>query len=66
MSTTQAPRSTSTLLAKAAGFVKGFFGSKAASADTSDVWELFRMTRGSDSLRPAVIRKLDAHAHAAR
>ena len=67
MSTTQAPRSTSTLLSRAAGCVTRLFSRKAAAADTSDVWELFRMTRGADSLRPAVIRKLAAHAaHSAR
>lgn len=33
-----------------------------AAPGTSDLWQLYRMSRGSDSLRPALVRKLDSGA----
>ena len=30
----------------------------AAAADSADVWSLYRMSRGADSVSPAVLRKL--------
>lgn len=63
MSTTKATPaaslSTTSALGAAIARVKAWFGN---GADTSDVWQLYRMSRGSDSLRPAVISKLAAHA----
>ena len=63
MSTTKATPaaspSTPSAWATAAARVKAWFRD---GADTSDVWQLYRMSRGSDSIRPAVIRKLAAHA----
>lgn len=31
-------------------------------ADTSSIWQLYRMTAGADSVRPAVLAKLAAEA----
>ncbi|MFC4931562.1 hypothetical protein [Massilia sp. GCM10023247] len=42
--------------------VKDVFGFSGRGADTSEIWELYRMSRGSDSLRPALVRKLAANA----
>lgn len=56
-------KSTSTAWDKLAARVQGFFG-LSGGADTSEIWELYRLSRGSDSLRPSVIRKLEAHARA--
>jgi hypothetical protein len=35
---------------------------EARSADSGDVWALYRMTRGADAVSPAVARRLAAHA----
>lgn len=56
---TTASLSTPSALGSAIARVKAWFHDDSGN---SDVWQLYRMSRGSDSLRPAVIRKLAAHA----
>jgi hypothetical protein len=34
----------------------------ASTEEMSDVWKLYRLTRGSDSVRPAVLRELSSGA----
>lgn len=36
----------------------------AASAGSTDVWTLYRMTRGADAVSPAVAERLARHAQA--
>ena len=58
--TTQAASpSASSALASAIAGVKAWFH---GDAGDSDLWQLYRLSRGSDSIRPAVVRKLAAHA----
>ena len=57
------PLSPVALILNALAFVKAVFqgavpASAGASADTGDVWQLYRMTRGVDSVSPAVLSKL--------
>ena len=60
MSTIHAPVSTN-LFTNAVGRVQNFI-KRLTTEDTSEVWALYRMTRGSDSVRPRVLRKLAADA----
>jgi hypothetical protein len=60
MTTTHATADTN-LVNSALGRVQNFI-KRLTTEDTSDVWALYRMTRGSDSVRPRVIRKLAADA----
>ena len=53
---------TATLFDNAAQFVKKLFAGSASDAAPSDLWQLYSMSRGVDSLRPAVARKLDRMA----
>ncbi|MDB5746270.1 MAG: hypothetical protein JWP72_1118 [Massilia sp.] len=71
MSTTQPTRSSTPapgagILANAFALVQDFMRRITAPAtpakDTSELWQLFRMARGSDSVRPALIRKLASGA----
>ena len=69
MSTTRPVRSSTPLprgiLANAVASMRDFVqrltapvAPAAPATGTSDLWQLYRMSRGSDSLRPAVIRML--------
>ena len=40
------------------GFMQRITAPAAPAKDTNELWQLFRMARGSDSMRPALIRKL--------
>lgn len=61
MSTTKPVRSS--LFAKAFARMQAFVARIAApAAGGSELMELYRLSRGSDSLRPAVIRRLAANA----
>ena len=70
MSTTRPVRSSTPLprgiLANAAAsmrdFVQRLTAPVAPATGTSDLWQLYRMSRGSDSLRPAVFRMLASGA----
>ena len=48
--------------ARAQDFMRRLTAPAAPAKDTSDLWQLFRMARGSDSVRPALLRKLAAGA----
>lgn len=48
-------------LVRATKFVSRL-ASTGASAGNDEIWQLYRMSRGSDSIRPSVIRHLAAHA----
>lgn len=50
------------LFNSASQFVKKLLASDAAS---NDLYQLYRMTRGVDSVRPSVTRKLDRMANSA-
>ena len=53
---------TATLFDNAAQFVKKLLAGSASDAAPGDLWQLYRMSRGVDSVRPAVGRKLDRMA----
>ena len=53
---------TATLFDNATQFVKKLLAGSASDAATGDLMQLFRMSRGADSVRPAVTRKLDRMA----
>ncbi|MGJ9416317.1 hypothetical protein ACHAC9_00920 [Massilia sp. CMS3.1] len=53
---------TATLFDNASQFVKKLLAGSASNAPTGDLWQLYRMSRGVDSVRPAVTRKLDLMA----
>ena len=44
-------------------FVRALFGAVRAGANDTEVWALYRQTRGSDAVSPAVIKRLARHAH---
>lgn len=52
----------STLFERAAQFAKKLLAGPAAGDGDGDLWQLYRMTRGVDSVRPGVTRKLDLMA----
>ena len=58
MSTTQ-PANLTTAFASMRDFIRRL---TAPTQDTSELWQLYRMARGSDSMRPALVRKLAASA----
>lgn len=67
MSTIQTARPSATLptvnlFDRAAQFAKKLVAGPAAGDATGDLWQLYRMSRGVDSVRPAVTRKLDLMA----
>jgi hypothetical protein len=51
-------------MSHAIDFIRSLFRAEAPAvrAATDDVWTLFQMSRGRDSLSPAVVRKLAAAA----
>lgn len=53
---------TATLFDNATQFVKKLLAGSAADAAPGDLWQLYRMSRGTDSVRPGVTRKLDRMA----
>lgn len=53
---------TATLFDSAARFVKKLLAPSSPGAASGDLWQLYRMARGVDSLRPALTRKLDRMA----
>lgn len=53
---------TATLFDNAAQFVKKLLASSASNAAPGDLLQLYRMSRGADSVRPAVTRKLERMA----
>lgn len=54
---------TATLFDNATQFVKKLFAGSASDAAPGDLWQLYRMSRGVDSVRPSVSRKLDRMAN---
>ncbi len=67
MSTTHSARPaaalpTANLFDRAAQFAKKLVAGPASGEATGDLWQLYRMSRGVDSVRPAVTRKLDLMA----
>ena len=54
---------TATLFDNATRFVKKLFAGSASDAAPGDLWQLYRMSRGVDSVRPSVSRKLDRMAN---
>ncbi|MFC5512612.1 hypothetical protein ACFPOU_15935 [Massilia jejuensis] len=52
----------STLFERAVQFAKKLVAGPAAGDANGDLWQLYRMTRGVDSVRPGVTRKLDMMA----
>lgn len=46
------------------GFVRRLFQSAPRTVAGSDVWALYRMTRGADAVSPAVVERLAQHAQA--
>ena len=61
MSTNQSQKST-TVLASVRDFLRRL---TAPAQGTSELWQLYRMARGSDSMRPALVRKLATNARRA-
>ncbi len=53
---------TANLIDNATQFVKKLFAGSATDAAPGDLWQLYRMTRGVDSVRPSVSRKLERMA----
>ena len=53
---------TATLFDNATQFVKKLFAGSSSDAAPGDLWQLYRMSRGVDSVRPSVSRKLDRMA----
>lgn len=67
MSTTETARPSAavpsaTLFDRAALFAKKLVAGPASGEATGDLWQLYRLSRGVDSVRPGVIRKLDLMA----
>jgi len=55
---------TANLFNSASQFVKKLFASEADThADSGDLWQLYRMSRGVDSVGSGVSRKLDRMAN---
>ncbi|MET0981204.1 MAG: hypothetical protein ABWY02_03825 [Telluria sp.] len=56
------PSTASTLWNNALAFVQNVAGRLvvpvASTEEMNDVWKLYRLTRGADSVRPAVLREL--------
>lgn len=50
------------LFDNATQFVKKLLAGSTSNAASGDLWQLYRMSRGVDSVRPAVTRKLDRMA----
>ena len=48
--------------ARAQDFMRRLTAPAAPAKETNELWQLFRMARGSDSVRPALIRKLASGA----
>jgi hypothetical protein len=55
-------KQTATLFNNATQFVKKLLASSASDAQSGDLMQLFLMSRGADSVRPAVSHKLDRMA----
>jgi len=53
---------TATLFDNATQFVMKLFANRASDAAPGDLWQLYRLSRGVDSLRPEVSRKLERMA----
>jgi len=53
---------TATLFDNATQFVKKLFAGSASEGAPGDLWQLYRMSRGVDSVRPSVSRKLERMA----
>jgi hypothetical protein len=53
---------TATLFDNATQFVKKLLAASPSDAARGDLWQLYRLSRGVDSVRPAVSRKLDRMA----
>jgi hypothetical protein len=54
---------TANLFDNATQFVKKLFAGSASDAAPGDLWQLYRMSRGVDSVRPSVSRKLERMAN---
>jgi hypothetical protein len=54
----------SAMATSVARFVREMFGAVRAGANDTEVWALYRQTRGSDAVSPAVIDRLALHAQA--
>jgi hypothetical protein len=54
---------TANLFDNAAQFVKKLLAASPSEAGRGDLWQLYRMSRGTDSVRAGVSRKLDRMAN---
>jgi len=54
----------SAMATSVARFVRDLFSAVRAGANDTEVWALYRQTRGSDAVSPAVIDRLARHAQA--
>jgi len=52
------------MASKVSAFARRLFQSAPRTVAGSDVWALYRMTRGSDAVSPAVVERLAHHAQA--
>ena len=57
--TTKQPQNLTTAFVSVRDFLRRL---TAPTQDTGELWQLYRMARGSDSMRPALVRKLAANA----